>query len=486
MIKRKTNKKALLFLLFLGVFGFFCTKFVINYKEGKIDILEPIAEEKSISQPQITYGEDGILTMTTEDNSYFYEVLPEEQTVDITEEYQQVLGKSSSCDDYVNQFNIKRLCEGSSTEGTRETVADGGDEYEGSHSGGDVSVNTELEIKLKYVTFPSILANGSKVVKDNRKDISTTDPVYKSFGDELTVEYGDRFKAPSEVSDGLSFEAGKGNGKESFKVFAENKITSAIQTISNLIGQYVAEKKDQEPYCSECSEDIQPSYFNAKPSNDVGTYLDSMMQIPGKDPAVASESYCLPRSSSMQEYIKSGYTELCGEDNSINPFATFLGLVKSYFSSQDWTDCTTTTITEFLNGETQEQSDRCYSVEDMVVEMTSVFGSVEDCQSGVCTNTYMTRRFRTTLSPVEVGNYSADGSSSENSLRYSVLTPCIIEVTPKNGDPFVSSKEVHTYCVWDVSPILGYYRLLETEKIPQQKDFPQTFEEYWKLVKKTL
>jgi hypothetical protein len=485
MMKQKTNKKALFFLILLGIFGFACTKIVIKYKNGEIDVLEPIAEEKEVSKPQITYSDDGVITMTTEDDSAYYEVLPESQTVDITDEYQQVLGETS-CDDYANQFDIKRLCEDSSTEGTRELVANGGDEYEGSHSSGDVSVSTDLEIKLVHVTFPSVLANGSKTVKDNRKDITTTDPVYKSFGDELTAEYGDRFKAPSEVQEGLSFDAGKGVGKESFLVFAENKITSAIQAISNVIGKYVAEKEDQEPYCSECGEDIQPSYFNAKPSNDVGTYLDSMMQIPGKDPVVASESYCLPRSSSMQEYIKKGYTNLCGDDSAANPMATFLGVVKSFFKNDDWTDCNTLTLKEIINGESISESDRCYSVEDLVVEMTSLFGSVENCEKGVCTNTYMTRRFRSTLSPTEIGGYTAAGSSSKDSLRYSVLTPCTIEVTRKDGDPFEDADPVETYCVWDVSPILGYYRLLANEKIPQQKDFPQTFEEYWNLVKKTL
>lgn len=486
MMKRRTNKKGFLFLLLLAVFGFVSVNIITKYREGHIDVLEPMAEEQDISQPQITYNDEGVLTMTTEDDSLFYEVLPKSQTVDITNEYQEVLGKTTSCDDYANQFNIKRLCEPSSTEGTRETVANGGDEYEGSHSGGDVSVNTKLEIKLIKVTFPSILANGSKVVKDNRKDISKTDPVYKSFGDELTVEYGDRFKAPSEVKKGESFAAIKGTGKESFKVFAENKINSAISTISNIIGQYVTRKEEQEPYCSECGEDIQPSYFNPKPSNDVGTYLDSMMQIPGGDPKPADESFCLPRNSSMQEYITTGNTTLCAEDNSLNPYALFTGMVKAFFGSDEWTDCTTLTLVELLNGETTSQSDRCYSVEDLVVEMTSIFGSVEECDQGVCTNTYMTRYFRNSLSPTEVGNYKADGSSSKDSLRYAVLTPCTIEVRRVDGDPFEGAKTVETYCVWDVSPILGYYRLLANEKIPQQKDFPQTFEEYWKLVKKTL
>lgn len=488
MTRRKTNKKAFLFLLLLAVFGFVSVHIISKYKKGEIDILEPIAEEQTIPQPQITYSEDGVLTMTTEDDSLFYEVLPKSQTVDITKEYQEVLGKTTSCDDYVNQFNIKRLCEPSSTEGTRENVADGGDEYEGSHSGGEISVDTDLEIKLIKVTFPSILANGSKVVKDNRKDISKTDPVYKSFGDELTVEYGDRFKTPSEVKEGLSFESIKGTGKESFKVFAENKITSAISTISNIIGQYVTRKEEQEPYCSECGENIQPSYFNPKPSNDVGTYLDSMMQIPGGDPKPSDESFCLPRNSSMQEYITTGNTTLCAEDNSLNPRAVFQGLIRAFFSSDEWTDCKTTTIVELLNGETTSQSDRCYSVEDLVVEMTSIFGSVEECDQGVCTNTYMTRYFRSTLSPTEVDNYKADGSSSKDSLRYAVLTPCTIEVRDMKtkDNPFISGKEVQTYCVWDVSPILGYYRLLANEKIPQQEDFPKTFEEYWKLVKKTL
>lgn len=469
------NKKGIRLLSFLTLF-LFATIYIV----GKV-------RNYGIGSPKISVDDNAAVCTScneessTDNSEYVIYDLNEEEAIDVKELVLSSTSRTSNCEKFQNMFNVRRLCTDGAVPGQLDRGADNGATHNASKSGGDVKLSDEMTIKLVEVTFPAQLANGKKTVKDNRKDILKEDPVYFSFGDAVSVDYSNKFKTPTQVSSQGRDSGLSSDGKEAYMVVAENTITTAVSGES-LIGEYTVEKAENERYKSLCTEDIQPSYFNPKPANDSSVDLDAVLQIPGGNPVDAIDNQCLSQGS-MTETITDtkvlGY--LCRESK----IATFIGNIVSFFSNDTWSECNDTKVVELPDGSKQSEDDLCVSEEDIVIEMSSLFGSVDQCEGDVCSNSFLTRRFKSTLTPASVGDYKLVGSSSADSLTQTILTPCKIEVSV-SGFFAPKTRELNVYCMWDITPTIMNYRAHQVEKIPAQEDFPQTFEEYWDLVKQTM
>jgi hypothetical protein len=481
MSNHLARKRGIRLLIFFGIFCYFC----INWAKGvevKKDFL--IEENTFTESAQVctSCAEQNEERMVIGENEYIVNRLSDDEVVDVTN---QVLGSSSgSCEPYQNSFNVRRLCTEGSKSGQLDDGADNGSSHNASKSGGEVELPDNMNIELVKITFPAQFASGKKAVKDNRKDISYEDPVYVSFGDSVSVNYTNSFKTPNQVEEEEKTSGLSGDGKNTYMIFAENAITSAVQDLGKRIGEYIVEKTANKKYESLCEEPIQPSYFNPKPTNDNSVQLDSLMQVPGGDPVVTEDKECLSKNNMTETMSNPIYLEdLCSDEST---WASFEGLIKSFFSQQTWNDCKISKLIELPNGDSKKEDDVCVSVENIVIEMSSLFGSVEECEGEVCANSFLTRRFRSKVTPTEVGDYKLVGNSSEDSLTHTILTPCTIKIT-MDGQWFKpSSPNLEVYCMWDTTPTIMNYRAHQIEKIPAEETFPKTFEDYFELVKQVL
>ena len=476
MSDRKRNRRYILFLLLLSGFGFLLYKNLPKESEvtGKVLAEEKLNVEESANVVMQSPCANEVEPQLIDD----YVTLDLENPIDITE---QVLGETS-CESFSQQFNISRMCEDGSV---TADVGDGGENNAGiifaNKGGGDVDRSTDAEIRLVEVTFPAQFWNGSKFVIDNTEQISKKDPVYNSSGDYLSLDYGSKFLTPGQAD---AFSSTGGYDREAFSVMAENKIALA-EEIENQIGTYIVEKETNEPYISMCGKKIQPSAFNPTTANKSGEILANSMEIPGGDPDLDEKVTSCVETSDTITYTMSDsnmYDVVCSEDSLL---ARFVGHVRAFFSNDEWTKCSSTRTIQNEDGTSYSEDDVCKTKENIIVEMTSVYGAVEKCEDGVCANAGMTSRFLGSQTPAQADGYEIGSPSSDTSLTRAILTPCKVEIREK-GAFFWEKSIVDVYCKWDATPNLANYRAQQVEKIPGDESYPADYDEYWNLVVQAL
>ena len=479
MNDRKRNRKYILFLIFLGGFGYILYANLSNktiLKEVS-DINVQTKTSVSIDNPTgVTVPKCGnIQNDVSPELVTDYITLDLEKPIDITEAV--LAGTDSSCESFSKQFDISAMCE----EGSASSEVEGGANNAGvtyaNKSGGEIDVSDDVRIRLVEVTFPAQFWNGSKVVKDSTLGISKAnkDPVYNSSGDYLALEYGQTMLTPAQAE---AFKNVEGNNREAFSVIARNKIVASEEK-ENIKGTYIVEKETNEPYKSLCPTNIQNSAFNPTGTNEVGRILNDSLQIPGGDPDLdATVTSCVETNDTITYTMNDSnmYDTVCSETGL---WANFLGRVRAFFSQDEWTDCTVSRLIDLGNGETESEDDACKTKEDIVVEMTSVYGAVDDCVDGVCGNAGMTKRFLLTQSPSQSTTFEIGSPSSKTSLTRAILTPCIVEI--QTGF-FWNNERVPVYCKWDATPNLANYRAQQVEKIPGDETYYSTYDEYWRDV----
>lgn len=466
------NRKYVFFLVGLSLFGVILYKNfeekepVITLDSQKVQTQDPI--ESTVHSVDCFANEEISPILV---NDYVDIELEEPLLVNSSE----VLG-ANGCDYFEQQYNIGALCDDAS-ENAFYDDGEGSKILIGSKDGGAVKKERTASIQLVKVTYPSQFWNGSKVVKDSTKSISKSDPVYLSSGDYLSLDYGQKLLTPVEVN-----ELGDGTNRLPFAVVANNYIEKALEKVKEM-GVYIINREDNEDHYSLCDRDIQPSAFNPTLTNRVGEILSDSLQIPGGDPKESTiQSNCVATENSP-EYIlddKDAIETGCND----GLVARFLGNITSYFTETQWHNCTvgSTTIDEDGNEVTRE--DICATPEKIVVEMTSLFGLVDECSDGVCGNAGLSRRFLATETPGEATAYKSGSSNYDKSLTVSILTPCKVELDIA-GD-LRGPKLVDVYCKWDASPSIANYRAEAIENVPNDEDFPQSYDEYWSLVEKAI
>jgi hypothetical protein len=163
------------------------------------------------------------------------------------------------------------------------------------------------------------------------------------------------------------------------------------------------------------------------------------------------------------------------------------GKVASIFNATKWDACTAEPQVECtINQQGQEvcvtrPSEECLNVRNIGIRMSPIYGSVDECTDELCANAYLTNSYRAGLAPSQSKGKSEISSSSEESLMFFLGTPCTANV--KIGGV---EKQVPVTCLWDASPLLLDYKLQAMYRIPNDEEFPDTFEDQWALVEKAI
>jgi hypothetical protein len=492
MSDRKRNRKYILFLMFLGGFGFFLYRNLSTENVSKEVVTEDVLGESTvnISNPE---EEEGCSTCGNTSEEILEEITPLiwEESLKLPLEKPLEVGSVlgfSSCEQYGDDINVKRLCP---DEGYEEEYTEGsGRTSYGNDSGGEEEVKKNAIVSLTKVTYPAQLSNGSRYVTSNAKMPSYKDPVYLSAGDQLSLEYGQQFMTPEEAEGAKGWSS---KNKEPFAVSAQNTIAKITDIGKDIVGKYIIEREVNEPYCSEC-EKQQVSAFNPFVSNKIGEWLNNILQIPGGDKNSVSGDECI-KTNIDKDVITDGVVETC--DDSDSKIAQLEGVIKGYFSKDQWIKCTEGEIVrvcETLGGVevcyNEKQIDDCLVPKTIIIKMSSIFGATDTCVDGVCGNAGMTRRRKVSETPIDVTALEEGTSNYDTTLTHTVYTDCEVNVTTTTK-LFIwnlpdQTYNVPAYCEWDMTPILNAYYAYQLETIPGDENFPNTFEKYWQLVLKAV
>jgi len=362
-------------------------------------------------------------------------------------EEEEVLGNSTS-----TKTNI---CESVFNEEVTTPVfmdASGDVDYKDGSSSGDV-VRKDAEITIVEINVPAVLLAGSYQVEDSNQLISMDSAANPAAGENLSEDAGRQLESPSSAKDYdskiQSAVYKEPFGSETEMKYAQSEEEGPVADINI--------KTTTESICPSC----QNSNYNPDKSNLIASEMNETMSIPGgQTEAPQNEEEYLTIDSGIVEELPEAGTEIaCKRDTSILSKVTTL--LKSIPSS----------IFNRCNMEDEDGNllypDECIRVEDIVIRTNSFFGDYGTCEDeDKCTNTFMSRRVLTALSPTSAGDFD------ENFL---VTTNCKVSI---------DGKEYTVKCLWDMSYIAYEYYYQWQEHNPG-KEFPE-WSVYWEAIEKDL
>lgn len=364
---------------------------------------------------------DETASVLTEENG----VSPEKITED---NKPQVLaaapGSSNQCAQALNQYNSIKIC---------TTGGDGVDYTDGSSSGSYVRKNAK--IKLASVQMPLVLMSGSKAVKDSNRKITSETGVYKPAGEQFTEEEEKRDKYPNE--DASSYIESKPFSTR-YSVAYEQAQDSADE------GDIVVSKKIKNN-CEYCNN---KSNVNPDKTNKISEFLYNVrMKIPGGnevDTSMDEEIQSCSKKDTFRQ-IDSEY-EACR----IGPVEGAIASLQQLMPSSILDTCKLGYSLD-KDGRRVPPDDDCIRTEDIIIKISSMFGSETVCEKGVCTNAYMTARNKIAMAPTSASGYS-------DNVYY--LTPC---------KAYVDGDLTDVRCAWDLSYLFKERKVEEFDDIGNEK-----------------
>jgi hypothetical protein len=311
------------------------------------------------------------------------------------------------------------------------------DYKDGSRSGNFVSKNSTVE--LVEVSIPLELFSGSDVKDSNRK-ITTTTPIYKPAGEQLDPKVANVMLPPG--TDIIEY---KNPVKD--RPFSTPYTTSMAEQVSE-DGEVIVDKK----IINKCEECNNPSNVNPDNSNKSSEFIyESLYKAPGEVAAIDT-SKAIESCSKDDLFVHWTSPASDRKACAVSPLAVAVKLVET-FSEAIWSGCNG--ILKYdANGNPIPPSDDCIRPEDIVIKMTSAFGSDKDCPDGVCTNAYMNTRNKVTLMPSESEKYS-------DKVYYTTDCKVVIE-----------GKRYTVKCAWDMSHLFKERKFSEYDDLPDIEKTP--------------
>lgn len=475
MKKMRTNRKPFLLLLFLIGFSFLTIKiFEGRNRDMNLEVeLNQPQECKNCNITSSSFTEEIIEDISDEDIVF----VDQSEIANITdiEDIGSVKGIGSincgaiSADTLL--ASIRKTC--SNTSGSVD-FKDGNS----SSGGSGVLVTKDSEIRIVSISYPLALFLGQSTYQDSNKQIRKDSPEYRSNGQQIDVEYVTRNLSPKEseeFTDSLS-----DTEKVPFKVEAEVKLGGDSTINTNTPGEYAIANADHNPGCTvngkPCDRDFAISDFNVEKSNNLasdskyGGYLT--FQAPGGDNYEREEdNSCLAEDENYTVWDK-GVVNACRQGVGATIKATF----KSLFSSSQWKRCTVGEDITNPDGSISTEFGTCIDTKSIGIKMTAIFGDPYECTDDLCANAMLVDRYKSILSPNQADSVEEVSSNSNTSLTKFVATDCQISI---------DSKTYPVYCLWDASVYLLNYQLQAKDSAPNQEDFPENFNTYWRSVKKS-
>ncbi len=466
-----SKKNGIRFFLFLIIFSSICI-----YITKKVDISEFGTKNtiEEIAQQCASCGNNQEEEILQEDSNYVVYDLTEEEALDITEYVKAASssGLSDICKDPANKVDLlRRLCRTSGVSVHHEVPKKG--EETGS-SGGKVNTQKINGFRLTKVTYPLAFWLGKYTMETSNREITTTDAAFSSNGQQIDPNYQLKTLSPQQSTEVLS--AALETERKPFEVTG-NVSVGADKQLESKDGIYNVENADHDPICG-CPKEVSTSDYNVGATN----YISSegggywRQQIPGGDNYDYNiNEECISKSD-ISELNEPGLWTACAP----TPLMSFFkGLFKSSYTTDKWNYCDEDGVEVCdENGENcKTETQSCIDPRDITVYMTPIFGEVFKCTNGICGNSFLTYSYMGTLSPQQSDRKEEVAGNNDDSLMYFIATPC--EGVLEFEDGGKEMELTNLKCLWDATPTLMNYKLQAKDKIPDQENFPKTFEEYW-------
>lgn len=309
------------------------------------------------------------------------------------------------------------------------------------------TISKDAKIILYDVSIPLELFAGSDVKDSNRK-LTTTTPIYKPAGEQIDEKLANNLLPPTtQISEYKPW-----TSKKPFSTVFSTIFGKAGKTSEE--GEIVVDKTMKNK-CENCNN---PSNPNPDKSNKISEFMnDSIYRTPGEKAKVkASDAIeSCGESSTFVEWPNSD-RKMC----KMAATSASIALVLTGITDDVWTKCKG--LATDANGNPIPKSDDCMFVEDIIVEIGSVFGSDTECPDGVCTNKYMNTRNKTALTPTDSSSYS-------DKVYYT--TACKV---------IAGGRILDVKCAWDVSHLFKERKLSEYDDLPSIESTPSksAYQEY--------
>lgn len=370
-----------------------------------------------------------------QDNSSVLQESDGVQAQEVVEDTSTVLAasdsSSQSCKEALIKYKTESICarNGSGSQ----------DYQDGSRSGNLVSKDSK--VYLTEVTMPLVLMSGSKGVPDSNRMITEKTPnVYKPAGEQFDEKIANTLLPPTkQIAVKRPWAI-----KEAFSNFfsiAFSKLTDKPTEAGDL----VVDKYLQ----NDCESVGNDSNITPDKSNKIASFMyDSISRTPGEKEKIKnmdiSES-CNEDTDKFIELDKTSYTAC-----KLNLLGNIMVSLKATFGADRWNNCH-----EHLDadGNIVPPTEDCVDTENIVVIISSSFGSSEDCKDDVCTNAYLNNKVKTSLSPTD--------SSAYNSKTY-FLTPCKAYIEGV-------ATPINVKCAWDLDYLMKDRDLNEFDNVGSEK-----------------
>jgi len=494
MYKKKKNNKAALFFILLVLVGYIFIKFgqgVSTKSEARADY-----EEEVVSKPEecktcgITEIEEEVVV---EDPGGSVVMIDEKYTVDITESVKGANASLFSCDDFnpVNTLeSATKLCPEGGAEWDVVDAKSGLGQllsfFFPNWGANEVRVDSETEIELVYVTYPLAFFLGQYTVENSNREANVESPNYSSSGQVIDEKYTLKTMTPDQSKE--LKEDFTETVREDYSVWTNANILSGgngsgYDEDTESKYEVTVTNADNDPE-SPCPVEVTTSDYNPGSSNRQGAMGGGFLrtQIPGGDPVPKADADRCLKTEQDYKMIDSGLGIAC-----IELLNLVKGKIASIFNIGKWEACTESQVECTINQEGQEicvtlpPSEECLNVRNIGIKMSPIYGSVDECTDELCANAYLTNSYRAGLAPPQSKEKEEISSNSEESLMFFLGTPCTANI--KIGGV---EKQVDVTCLWDASPLLLDYKLQAMYRIPNDEEFPDTFEDQWALVEKAI
>lgn len=470
MNDRKRNRKCIKFLLLLTVFSFTVIKISNKINSQLEQSVNEVETENAYLSCSYTGVEEQIIENDTSSEANII-MLSEDSVIDVT---------GLIDDSQVVLASVDERCSINNTVDSDITACnDGGGEL--IYGFASTNADQNVLLKLTYVTYPLAFWLGSYTYTDSNKEVEKNGINYRSNGEQIAEENQTKTLSPSEAKD-LRDEA-KGYIRTDFKITNFVLDASPDADKSQTIGEFGIHNIGNAK-CN-CVDDVSVSDYNVGATNVLAYDSENggydRQQIPGGDNYNNNEG---EKSCIQEEYeeITKGFGVACG----IN-LSRVNGEYTTKFDYDLWLDCTY--CKEVVNGKCPGGHDEtlCKEFEKSGTEIPLIFGDPYKCdeEGETCANAFLTYIYKGGLTPKEAEDKKVSSTNSDTSLTFFVATPCrAAAYKGEGGQPI--GEEFDMLCLWDASPTLLNYQLEKESKIPNQDDFPWTFEEYWKYVESSI
>ncbi len=418
-MRKYGDKLKPIFLLFTMILTSLGIVFVVNQFKDTSKYVKPVGRAM-----EVKIVENSTALVNNSDTTIPQKVSEDNQGIVLSTE------ATNSCAQAIVKIQSYSVC-------SRSGTADQ-DYKTGNRSGNTVSKNST--VKLIEVTIPLELFSGSEVKDSNRKITSST-PVYKPAGEQIDEKVANVMLPPgSNINEYKSSVKDRPFSTPYSTAFEQKAETNSEE------GEVIVDKK----IINKCEHCRNKSNVNPDKSNKISEFMKDILYRPPAEKSQLKASDAVESCSAQDKFVE--WTNTNRKACALSTVTVAIELVKSIPDSI-WNECKGG-VKYDQNGNPIPPSEDCIFPEDIIIKMTSAFGSDRECPDGVCTNAYMNTRNKVALAPVDSSGYS-------DKVYYTTACKVIIE-----------GKVYTVKCAWDMSHLYKERKFSEYDDLPGVESTP--------------